>query len=264
MNRRRSVAFAVVSAGPAPRITVGHGSDAEEVRCYGPMLSPGRLREALRVLNDLLGLRDCAARMPMVFAGQGDLFGEPLSAACMRHDFGTCSGPCAGFVTEGEYRRRVEAGVAFLEGRAIAPVDRVIDAMAHQAEQGEFEAATRWREKFEHLEWLLGATTRARAAIELLTFVYRDPGSHGDDRAYQIRNGTVRATFPSPATPIERVAFQGVVAEELGRPARVEGPVPAGNLDEMLLIMSWFRRHPEALRRTSTLESWVSSDHPGT
>jgi len=259
MNRRRNVAFAVVSGGAAPRITVGSGSDSEEVRCYGPMLSPGRLREALRVLNDLLGLRDCAARMPMVFAGQGDLFGEPMSAACMRHAFGTCSGPCAGHVTEAEYQRQVEAGVAFLEGRAIAPVDRVIAAMAHQAERGEFEAATRWREKFEHLEWLLGATTRARAGIEFLTFVYRDPGSHGDDRAYLIRNGTVRATFPWPATPIEREAFQAVVRDELARPATVAGPVPAGNLDEMLLIMSWFRRHPEALRRTSTLESWKAA-----
>jgi len=257
MNRRRNVAFAVVSGGPAPRISVGAGSDREEFRCYGPMTSPGRLKEALRVLNDLLGLRDCAAKMPIVFAGQGDLFETPRAAGCMRYDFGTCAGPCAGRVTEEEYRQRVEAGVAFLEGRAIQPVDRVVTAMTEQAERGEFEAAARWREKFEHLEWLLSTTTRARAAIELLTFVYRDPGSHGDDRAYLVRQGTVRAAFPWPATPIEREAFQGVVAEELARPASISGPIPAATLDETLLIMSWFRRHPEALRRTTTLESWV-------
>lgn len=259
MNRRRQVAFAVVSDGPAPRIAMGAGSDRPELRCYGPMTSPGRLREALRVLNDLLGLRDCAAKMPMVFAGQGDLFGQPLEAACMRHAFGTCAGPCAGLVTEADYRRRVEAGVAFLEGRAIAPVDRVVTAMTEQAERGEFEVAARWREKFEHLEWLLATTTRARAAIELLTFVYRDPGSHGDDRAYLIRHGSVRATFPWPATPIEREAFQGVVAEELARPASVAGPIPAATLDETLLIMAWFRKHPDALRKTTTLESWVET-----
>ena len=257
MNRRRSVTFAVVSADPAPRITAGIAADRDGTRSYGPLPSPARLREALRVLNDLLGLRDCAERMPMMFAGQGDLFEAPRTAACLRYDFGTCSGPCAGHVTEEEYRRRVDAGVAFLEGRAIHPVDRVVSAMTGSAERGDFEGAARWREKFEHLEWLLATTTRARAAIELLTFVYRDPGSHGDDRAYLIRRGMVRATFPWPATPIEREAFRGVVAEELAQPAPAVGPVPAATIEETLLLMAWFRKHPEALRRTTTLESWV-------
>lgn len=258
MNRRRGqVAFAMVGGGAAPRITAGPGSDLPEIRCYGPVASANHLREALRVLNDLLGLRDCAEKLPMYFAGQGDLFEAPRGAGCLRYDLGMCAGPCAGRVTEEEYRRRVEAGVAFLEGRAIHPLDRVITAMTEQAARGEFEAAARWREKFEHLEWLLAATTRARASIELLTFVYRDPGSHGDDRAYLIRRGTVRASYPWPASPIEREAFAAVVAEELGRPESATGPLPAASLDETLLLMAWFRKHPEALRRTTTLESWV-------
>ena len=36
--------------------------------------------EAVRTLNDLLGLRDCTAEMPAVFAGQGDLFDQPRQA----------------------------------------------------------------------------------------------------------------------------------------------------------------------------------------
>jgi excinuclease ABC subunit C len=257
MNRRRAVAFAMVGGGAAPRISAGPGSDRPEVRSYGPIASPGRLREALRVLNDLLGLRDCAEKMPIHYAGQGDLFEAPRAAGCLRYDLGTCAGPCAGKVSEEEYLQRVEAGVAFLEGRAIHPIDRVVTAMTAQAEQGEFEAAARWREKFEHLEWLLAATTRARAAVELLTFVYRDPGSHGDDRAYLIRRGTVRAVYPWPGSPIEKEAFAAVVREELSRAEPAAGPLPAATLEETLLLMAWFRKHPEALRRTSTLESWV-------
>ena len=80
---------------------------ADQVRYYGPLPSRGRTSEAIRVLNDLLGLRDCADRMPMVFAEQGDLFDAPRQAACPRYDFGTCSGPCAGLVTEQDYRERV-------------------------------------------------------------------------------------------------------------------------------------------------------------
>jgi len=96
----------------------------------------------------------------------------------------------------------------------------------------------------------------ARAAVEALTFVYRDPGTFGDDRAYIIRHGIVRASYPWPATPIEREAFRGEVRDELGRPAPVPGPLPFQHLDEILLLMAWFRRHPDAFRRTSRLESW--------
>ena len=103
------------------------------------------------------------------------------------------------------------------------------------------------------LEWLLAATTRARAAVELLTFVYRDPGSHGDDRAYLIRRGRVRACYAWPATPIEQEAFRGVVKAEVGREDPI-GPLEAGIIEEMLLVMSWFRRHPEALHRTTRVE----------
>ena len=80
----------------------------------------------------------------------------------MRHEFGFCSGPCAGFVSEWEYRRKVETAAAFLEGRTIQPVDRVIAAMQEAATEARFEVAARWREKFEQLEWLLAATSRAR------------------------------------------------------------------------------------------------------
>lgn len=257
MNRVRRTAFIRVSAGPAPRLSAGTPRD-DAAQCYGPFLSPSRVGEALRTLNDMLGLRDCAPQMPMVFAGQTDLFDAPRRAACMRHELGFCAGPCAGFVSERDYRDKVETAIAFLEGRTIQPLDRVIAEMQLAAEANEFERATRWRDRFENLEWLLAATTRARAAVEALTFVYHDPGDLGDDRAYIVRHGVVRASYPFPATPIEREAFCAVVREETEKPAPTSGPLPSHHLDEILLVMSWFRRHPGAFRRTTSLESWVT------
>jgi excinuclease ABC subunit C len=216
-----------------------------------------RMLEAVRTLNDLLGLRDCAASMPMVFAGQGDLFAEPRQAGCLRHQFGSCSGPCAGFVAERDYRRRVDTAMAFLEGRTLQPIDRVVTAMQEAAGNAEFELAARWRSKFEQLEWLLAATSRARTAIDLLTFVYHDPGDFGDDRVYILRRGVVRASFPYPATPIEQEAFKAVVAEERGRPDAPGEPLPLASIDEILLMMAWFRAHPDALRKTTPLEQWM-------
>jgi excinuclease ABC subunit C len=255
---RRSV-FIKVSRGPAPRVYAGEVVTRDDARCYGPFRSLGRTGEAVRTLNDLLGLRDCAASMPIVFSGQGDLFGSTRQAACLRHEFGFCSGPCAGFVTQREYRTRLETAIAFLEGRTIQPIDRVVSAMQEASTADQFELAVRWREKFEHLEWLLAATSRARTAVDLLTFVYRDPGTYGDDRVYLIRQGVVRAAFPDPTTPIESEAFRAVVAAELAKPEPPPGPLPLESVDEILLLMSWFRAHPDALRHTTPLGNWASA-----
>jgi excinuclease ABC subunit C len=254
---RRSVLIKI-SSDAAPRMYAGATVARDDARCYGPFRSMSRTLEAVRTLNDLLGLRDCRAEMPAVFAGQGDLFEQPRQAGCLRHEFGFCSGPCAGFVAQWEYRRRVETAMAFLEGRTIQPIDRVVQAMQEAAGQARFEVAARWREKFEQLEWLLAATSRARSARDLLTFVYRDPGEFGDDRAYLVRQGVVRASFPYPSTPIEHEAFRAVVAEEAARPAPPVGPLPLESIDEILLLMSWFRAHPDALRRTSTYADWAA------
>jgi excinuclease ABC subunit C len=254
-NRNRQALFITMMEGAAPRLAVAKWPHGEE-RVYGPFRSGERVRESVRVLNDLLGLRDCAPKMPIVFADQGDLFAEPRQAACLRYEIGQCLGPCAAFVTQEKYRAAAIDAISFLEARAIAPVDRVVSAMEAAAKEADFETAARWREKFEALEWLLAASVRARAAIDLLTFVYRDPGTQGDDRAYLIRRGSVRAVFPFPTTPIETEAFRAAVSDEM---AKVEPPtsvLPVELLDEILVVMAWFRKHPEALRRTSKVEEW--------
>jgi excinuclease ABC subunit C len=256
-NRTRRSALIKVAGGPAPRVYGGGAIAREDVRCYGPFQSMARMVEAVRTLNDLLGLRDCPVSTPVVFAGQGDLFEQPRQAGCMRHELGFCSGPCAGLVSQRDYQRRVDTAVAFLEGRTIQPMDRVIAAMQQAADSAQFEIAVRWREKFEQLEWLLAATSRARSAIELLTFVYRDPGDFGDDRVYLLRRGVVRAAYPYPSTPIEHEAFRAVVAEEARQPEHSTGPLPLDAVDEVLLMMAWFRAHPDALRRTSPYEQWM-------
>ena len=258
MNRNRRLGFVTISQGPAPRLGVSQRTD-QEMRRYGPVPSPGRAREALRVINDLLGLRDCAEKMPIYFADQGDLFAEPRRAGCMRHDFRLCTGPCAGFVAEWAYASQVTAAVAFLEGRTAQPIDRIVTEMMTASDRGDYAMAVRWRERFEHLEWLFAALNRARAAIALLTFVYRDPGEFGDERAYLVRHGVVRAVFPWPSTPIEREAFRAVVSEELAQPGPGAGPLPTSTVDETLLLLGWFRRHPDALRRTEPLDAWSAT-----
>lgn len=255
MNRRHRVAFVKVSGGPAPKIYVGAGPAGDDVQHYGPFTAVTRLKQSIRVLNDLLGLRDCALEMSIGYAEQGDLFAPQRRAACLRHDLGTCSGPCAGFVTAQAYHARVAQAIDLLEGRAVAPLDRVVDEMAAASNREDYEQAARWRARFDAVTWLLGACAQAQAMLDTLSFVYTDPGAYGDDRAYVIRRATVRAAAPAPRTPIEVEAFRALVEAHVG--PEPSGPIPPAAIDETLLILSWFRRHRGALRRTVPLAGWL-------
>lgn len=255
MNRNRRHAFLVVTDERAPRLLVTAAPERHRGRVYGPLPSPARLRDAARVLVDLLALRDCRADVPVHYAEQADLFAESRRAACPRFDFGTCLGPCAGRISEWAYRERAELAAAFCEGRSVQPLDRIIREMTARAESGDFERAVYWRAKFEALEWLIAAAARTRAATEALTFVYRDPGARGDARAYLVVRGEVRAAYPDPVTPLEREAFAAVVRGELDRDDPSPGRLDPESLHQRLLVMSWFRTHPEAWRRTVPLAS---------
>ena len=257
MNRNRRVGFIKISTGTAPKIYVGSTPGPKGILHYGPFASVGRLKEGVRALNDLLGLRDCSMTMPIVFREQGDLFRSSSRAACLRHDFGQCTAPCGGFVTEHEYRERLQTAMAFLEARTVDPLDRVVAAMTAASDRKEFELAARWRDRFDRLEWLLSAAVRARAAVTALSFVYTDPGAFGDDRAYVIRNATVCASAPAPHSPIELEAFRALVAEHIVWEPE-GGSLPADSIDEMLLLVNWFRRHPTAFNRTVPLNSWLN------
>jgi excinuclease ABC subunit C len=256
MNRNKRYSFLVLTDENAPRVIATSTPERLRGRLYGPLPSPARATQAARTLSDLLGLRDCRADHPMHYAEQGDLFSEPKRAACPRFDFKTCLGPCAGLVAEVVYRERVEAAATFCEGRALRPVDQVVAQMTARADLDDFEGALRWREKFEALEWLLAATTRARATLDLLTFIYRDPGTQGDDRVYLIRGGEIRACYPDPVSPLEREMFTGVIAEECARPLPPLHRIDPERLQQRLLVMWWFRTRPDSFRRTTPLAEW--------
>jgi excinuclease ABC subunit C len=255
MNRNRRVGFIKVSDGPAPKLFVGSTPGANSIRHYGPFSGVGRLKESVRVLNDLLQLRDCALKMPVTFPGQGDLFVAHTRAACLRNEVGHCAGPCAGSVTERDYRDRVHKALAFLETTSMEPLDEVVAKMTAAGERQEFELAAYWRDRFDALEWLLAASVRAHANVAALSFVYVDPGTYGDDRAYVIKHGTVRASAPAPHTPIEREAFDGLVSTHSNSLSDSKA-IPAQSIDETLILLQWFRKHPAALSRTVPLEEW--------
>ena len=249
-------AFVRISRGPAPRLQVVRGAGTDEHGTYfGPFRGAFQLGEAIRELNDALGLRDCALDTPMFFADQPDLMDLPSrTPGCIRHEIGRCLGPCVGAVREAEYEAAFAAARGFLEGAEDAPVRLLRSRMEQASETLDFERAAFWRDKLQRLEALREQFARLRFALESLSFTYVVPGVKGEDRAYVIRRGVVRAEGPAPRSAAEHAALEAKALEAPGGRTRVQAQtVPGHEVDEVLLVAGWFRKHAKELERTTPL-----------
>jgi excinuclease ABC subunit C len=252
----RNYCFIKITAGPASKLVVvrapGHDDSAIY---YGPFVGAMGVGEAVRELNDVLGLRDCSNDQRMNFADQPELFSIfPRTPGCIRFEVRKCLGPCVGGCTVHQYGERFALARAFLDGAHDGPMESLRDDMERASERLEYERAAVLRDKIKRLEALRAQFGRLRFAVETLSFVYNVPGHDGDNRVYLIRRGHVRAELPIPTTPTEAATLLGKIDEVYTPVERVTGQIPTHEIDELLLLSSWFRRFPEELERTSAAQ----------
>jgi excinuclease ABC subunit C len=242
--------FLKLTGGQAPRLFVSSVVADDAATYFGPFRGGRRIQEAVRELNDLLGLRDCPLGTPIRFADQPDLFSFEPTPRCHRFELRLCLGPCAARVSEAEYGRRVELARAFLDGHADEPLRWLGERMAAAAERWEFEYAGRLRDRLHRLEALRDEFAQLREALDSLTFLYRVAGVEGDDRVYLVRRGTVRAAVPVPRSAPERRRLERLCDEHFGRPEHDGTLVQRHQVDEILLLSRWFRARPEEMANT--------------
>jgi excinuclease ABC subunit C len=249
--------FIKLTKGAAPKLQVVRGGGRDEPGIwYGPYQGFDRVVESVRELSDALGLRDCALDVKMRFADQQELFAEelvqisPRSPRCIRHEIRKCLGPCIAACTHDAYAERVTMARAFLDGVDDAPLIALRANMEASAERLEFERAGYLRDKVRRLEGLREQFDRMRYAVDTLSFVYTVPGHDGDDRKYLVRRGRVRAELPVPRRARDEACLADRIAEVFSVPEHSGSAVPAHEVDELLLLSSWFRRFPEELDRT--------------
>lgn len=250
----RNYVFVKLTRNRAPRLAVVRNASGDErATYYGPFVGAARLREALRELSDALGLRDCSFDGRMRYADQREIFPlPPRTPGCLRYEIGKCLGPCVAAVREDEYTGRVSQARAFLDGSDSTVLEALQQSMVEASERLAFERAAALRDKLQRLEALREQFSRLRFGVEALTFAYLVPGFEGEDRVYLVRRGRVRAEVPAPRAVHEWGALREV-AERLVAPDERSNAVPGHEVDELLLLTSWFRTRPAELQRTASL-----------
>jgi excinuclease ABC subunit C len=260
MRDARHFAFIKLTRGAAPKLLVVRGAGADDAQIYyGPFFGAQRVGEAVIELNDALGLRDCRLDQPMHFADQPELFQiYPRTPGCIRHEIKKCLGPCVGGCTTTQYEERVRMVRAFLDGAEDGPMQRLREEMMAASERLDFERAASLRDKVQRLEGLREQFIRFRFAVETLSFVYTVPGYEGDDRVYLIRRGRVRGEYAMPRSEPDRVRLLEMVEDVFTPLERDTSQVPSHEIDELLLLSSWFRRFPAELGRSRAVAAFVA------
>jgi excinuclease ABC subunit C len=245
---RRRVAYAVLSRPPAPHLSVAREPPGNAIAAWGPVLGARNLAAAIRRLNDAFRLRDCETKQSIHFADQRSLFPMARPAGCLRFELDTCSGPCNEGTSRLDYARQVRAARAFLDGRDTKLLDAIETEMVTAAKSQAYERAAALRDKLAPLRWLDGRLAWLRDTRQSHSFVYPVADEAESTLWYLIRRGQVQAVVRAPEDAKSRAAVRKILGTSfewsIGRSSHL-----ADQMDSILLVAAWFRRHPEERSR---------------
>jgi excinuclease ABC subunit C len=92
--------------------------------------------------------------------------------------------------------------------------------------------------------------------------VYTVPGHDGDDRVYLIRRGRVRGEHSLPRSEQDRLRLLEMLHDVFSPAERVTAQVASHEVDELLLLSSWFRRFPAELARSRRAHEFAADPPP--
>ncbi len=245
---RRRRTYVCVGREPAPYLFLSPRPPGTAFAGFGPVPGGPAAREAVRRLNDWFKLRDCPQAQKMVFADQSGLFPLDLAAGCLRVEIDACLGPCAAACSRSDYSAAVRAAVRFLEGRDISPLETLERRMQEASAAQAFERAAALRDRWTPIRWLSAHLERVRQACRR-SCVYPAVGRDGSrDQWHLIHHGRVRWYRAAPRDDAARAA--AAAALDAVYHGGATGPPGPDEIDGVLLVAAWFRRHPGEKEKT--------------
>lgn len=122
-----------------PRILFSRLMKKDKARYFGPFPSADAVREAIELVNKLMGLRTCNRVLPRDIG---------KDRPCLNYHMGYCTAPCAaGKITKEEYGDRVEKAIDFLSGNYSAVIEDLTKKMEQASQEMRFEDAAKYRNR---------------------------------------------------------------------------------------------------------------------
>lgn len=122
---------------PYPRIKLARNMTRGKAKYFGPYPSSTAVKDTIDLLTGIYQIRTCNRSLPKDIGK-----GRP----CLNYHIKQCDAPCMGYVSEEEYRKRLEKAIDFLNGN-YAPVTKMLEEKMYQAsEEMKYEEAMQYRD----------------------------------------------------------------------------------------------------------------------
>ncbi len=232
-----------------PRIFITRNIKPDGAVLFGPYTSARELRRALKGVRRIFRLRTCKRELPESNPGP----------PCLNFQVRRCYAPCAGKISEREYRQLVEDVIEFLSGRSEKLTAELERRMWQAAQAQEYEQAAMLRDQLLALREVvrhqqvvssertardvLGLAKGRRAAVAVIfriregRIVAREEYSLAADQTVgdeEILEGVLRSVYTHtadlpeeivlPAAVPGRELFEQVLSSRRGKPVKIMAP----------------------------------------
>lgn len=130
--------FIKVTVGEAyPRVLLARTMEKDKAKYFGPYTSAGAVKDTIELLRKLYHIRNCNRILPR------DIGKE---RPCLNYHIKQCEAPCQGYLSQEEYREKIEKVVRFLGGHFEEVLKELNEKMQEASENLDFEKAIEYRE----------------------------------------------------------------------------------------------------------------------
>jgi excinuclease ABC subunit C len=124
-----------------PAVNFTRRVEEDGARYFGPFSPALQARKTIQLLSKYFGIRICEEPVP-----------GKRKRPCLEYDLKLCSAPCVDYISEAEYRERVNNALLFLEGKTEKLLKILRQEMEEASDRQEYEKAANWRDFIQTIE----------------------------------------------------------------------------------------------------------------
>ena len=128
-----------------PRVDLARRQEKDGARYFGPYQGATVVREVLDVVRMVFPIRVCKKALNPE---------KPLRP-CVHHQVGQCPAPCAGLISEEEYRQTISGVMDFLNGKYAPVLDALKARMSEASREMNYERAALYRDRIRAVEAIM-------------------------------------------------------------------------------------------------------------
>ncbi|HIZ78302.1 MAG TPA: excinuclease ABC subunit UvrC [Candidatus Lachnoclostridium stercorigallinarum] len=122
---------------PFPRVLFSRQMKKDKSRYFGPYTSAGAVKDTIELIHKLYKIRTCSRSLPKDIG---------KDRPCLNYHIKQCDAPCQGYVSQEEYRERIDQVVEFLSGKYDTILKRLEKNMMDASEAMDYEKAIEYRD----------------------------------------------------------------------------------------------------------------------